>query len=60
MDVVQSKKGCPSQKFFYVLFSVTESLFLLGRERTFKKEPPTVYEMEIYTQKYYNSTTLLM
>ena len=27
---MQSKKWCPSHKFFYVLFSVTQSLFLLG------------------------------
>ena len=27
---VQSKKSCPSHKFFYVLFSVTQSLFLLS------------------------------
>ena len=27
---VQSKKWCPSHKFFYALFSVTLSLFLLG------------------------------
>ena len=27
---VQSKKSCPSHRFFYALFPVTESLFLLG------------------------------
>ena len=27
---VQSKKSCPAQKFFYVLFSVTQYLFLLS------------------------------
>ena len=27
---VQSKKWCPSNKFFYALFSVTQSLLILG------------------------------
>ena len=55
---VQSKKWCPWHKFFYVLFSVTQS-FLLGfswsfdnitvsnKKNTFKKEPKSVSEITI-------------
>ena len=56
---VQSKKWCPSEKFFYVLFSVTQSFFLLGfswspdnitasnKKSTNKKEPASVFEVTI-------------
>ena len=55
---VQSKNWCPWHKFFYVLFSVTQS-FLLGfswsfdnitvsnKKNTFKKEPKSVSEITI-------------
>ena len=54
---VQSKKWFLSHKFFYVTFSVTQSLFLLGfswnsdnitasnKKRTSKKESITVSEI---------------
>ena len=56
---VQSKKWFRSYKFFYVLFSVTQSLFVLGFSRspdnitasnkksTSKKEPSSVSEITI-------------
>ena len=56
---VQSKKSCPSHKFFYVLFSVTQSLFLLGfssspgnitasnKKSTSKKVPTSISEITI-------------
>ena len=47
-EVVQSKRWCPSHKYLYALFPVTESLFLPGIERTSKKEPPTVSEITIW------------
>ena len=65
---VQSKKSSPSHKLFYVLFSVTQSLFLLSFSRspdnitasnkksTSKKQHTSVCEI-IFAQKY-NSTTL--
>ena len=58
-EVVQSKKWCPSHKFFYVPFSVTQSLFLLGfswspdnitasnKSSTSKKEPASESEVTI-------------
>ena len=59
---VQSKKWCPSHKFFYVLFSVTQSLFLLdfssspgnitaasNKKSTSKKVPTSISEI---TMKY--------
>ena len=69
---MQSKKWCPSHKFFYELFSVTQSLFLLGfsrgpdhitasnKKKTPKNELSSVSEMTIQylPKKYYNSTTL--
>ena len=70
---VQSKKWCPSHKFFYVLFSVTQSLFLLGfswsldsitasnKKNTSKKEPTSVSEVTtIFAPKKFNSTNLSM
>ena len=61
---VQSKQWCPSDKFFYLLFSVTESLFLLGfsqssdnitasnKKSTSNKEPLIVSKITIkYLQK---------
>ena len=57
---VQSKKRCPSLKFFCVLFSVTQSLFLLGfssssdnitasnKKSTSKKKSTSVSEISIY------------
>ena len=69
---VQSKKWCPSHKFFYVLFPVTQSLFLLGfswspdnitarnKKSTSKKEPTSVSEISYNVgKKYYNSTSNL-
>ena len=56
---VQSKKSCPAQKFFYVLFSVTQSLFLLSfswspdnitasnKKSTSKKSPTSLSEITI-------------
>ena len=56
---VQSKKWWSSHKFFYVLFLVTQSLFLLGfswspdnvtasnKKSTYKKEPTSVSEISI-------------
>ena len=57
---VQSKKWCPSHKFFYVLFPVTQSLFFLGfsrrpddditarnKKNTSKKEPTSVSKVTI-------------
>ena len=56
---VQSKKWCPLHKFFYVLFSVTQSLFLLGfssspgnitasnKKNASKKVPTIVSEITI-------------
>ena len=55
-DDVQSKKWCPSHKFFYVFFAVTKS-FLLGfwcssdnitasdKKSTSKKEPTSLFEI---------------
>ena len=61
---MQSKKLCPSDKFFYILFSVTQSLFLLGfswssdniiasnKKSLSKKEPRSVSKITIkYLQK---------
>ena len=54
---VQSKKWCPSEKFVYILFSVTQSLFLLGfsqssdnitasnKNSTSKKKPTSISEI---------------
>ena len=56
---VESKKWCPSHKFFHVLFSVTQSLFLLGfswnphnirasdKKSTSKKEHASVSKVTI-------------
>ena len=56
---MQSKTWCPSHKFFYVLFSVTQPLFLLGfswnsdniaasnKNSTSKKEPNSESEVTI-------------
>ena len=56
---VHSKKWCHSHKFFYVLFSVTQSLFLLGfssspgnitasnKKSTSKKVPTSLSEITI-------------
>ena len=67
---VQPKKWCPSHKFFYVLISITQSLFLLcflwsfdnitanNNKSTFKIKPRNNYL--IFAQKYYNSTTSSM
>ena len=44
-EVVQPKKWYLPHKFSYILFSATESLFLLEIESTFKKESPTVSEI---------------
>ena len=56
---VQSKKWCPWHVFFYVLFFVTQSLFLLGfswgpfnitainKKSTSKKEPTSLSEITI-------------
>ena len=67
----QSKKWCPSHKFFYVLFLVTQSLFLLG----FSWSPDNIIVSKkrghrgyqciwnnyiMFAQKYYNSTNLSM
>ena len=58
---VHSKKWCHSHKFFYVLFSVTQSLFLLGfssspgnvtasnKKSQSKKVPTSIFEI---TTKY--------
>ena len=63
---VQSKNRCPLHKFFYALFSVTQSLSLLGfswgrsnitasnKKSTSKKGPTSVSEITIY----YNSTKI--
>ena len=56
---VQSKKWCLPHKLFYVIFSVTQSLFLLG----VSWGPGNITASNtniIFAQKYYNSTTLLM
>ena len=65
---------CPTHKFFYVLYSVTQSLYLFGfswssdnttasnKKGTFKKDPTSVSEITsyiIFAQKY-NSNTLSM
>ena len=68
---VRWKMWCPSYKFLYVLFPVTQSLFLLGfssspgnitasiKTSTSKKVPISIPEItQIFAQKYYNSTTL--
>ena len=67
----QPKKWCPAYNFFYVLFFVTQSLFLLG----FSSSPDSKQQKEhiqestyqyiwnnnkIFSQKYDNSTTLSM
>ena len=52
---MQSKKWCPSHKFFYVLFAVTKS-FLLGfswssdniTASTSKKDPTSVSEIAVW------------
>ena len=55
---VKSKRWCLSHKFFYVFFSVTQSLFLLGfswssditasnKKSTSKKKPTSVSEITI-------------
>ena len=56
---LQSRKWCPSHKVFYLLFSVTQSLFLLGfswnsdnitasnKKSTSKKEPTSASEVTI-------------
>ena len=58
-DGVRWKKWCPSHKFLYVLFPVTQSLFLRGfssspgnitasiKKSTFKKVPTSISEMTI-------------
>ena len=55
----QSKKWCPSHKFFYALFSVTQTLFLLGfasnpgsitatnKKNTSKEVPTSISEITI-------------
>ena len=68
---VQSKKWCFSHKFFYVLFLVTQSLFLLG----FSWSPDNIIASKkrahrgyhciwnnyiMFARKYYNSTNLSM
>ena len=65
---VESKKWFLSHKFFYVPFSVTQSLFLLAfswvpdnfrasnKKSTSKKKPTSVFEI-IFAQRYYNSAT---
>ena len=56
---VQYKKWCPSHKFFYAIFSVTQSLFLLGfssnpgnitatnKKSSSKKVPTSISEITI-------------
>ena len=56
---VQSRQWCPLQKFFYALFSVTQSLFLLdfssspgniiasNKKSTSKKVPASISEITI-------------
>ena len=65
---MQSKKLCPSNKFFYVLFPVTQSLFLLGlswspenitasnKKSTSKKKPTSVSKI---TMQYFHKNILI-
>ena len=58
-EAVQSRKGCPSHKCFYILFCVTQFLFLLGfskssdnvtannKKSISKKKPTSVSEITI-------------
>ena len=68
-EAVQSKKWCPSHKFFDVLFSVTQPLFLLdfswrfdnitanNKNSTSKKRPTNVSEI---TMKYLHKNVIIL
>ena len=65
---MQSKKLCPSNKFFYALFPVTQSLFLLGlswspenittsnKKSTSKKKPTSVSKI---TMQYFHKNIII-